>query len=300
MAQRRIALLINPTSGKGRGGQNAPIAARRLRERGLDVIELQGNSATESLQLAHDAVARGIDGLVACGGDGTVHLATQAVAEKNIPLGVIPVGTGDDNARSLRLPLKDVAAAADVIADGRTRTVDLGQVTAADGTKRFFVGVLSVGFDSEVNERANTMTWPHGQLRYLVAIVAQLRVFRPVPFTIGLDGKPVDTSEQMLVAVGNGRSYGGGMMVCPQAQMDDGLLDLTELTAISKLTFLRAFPSVFKGTHTRYPYVRTSQAKVIDIDAAGQIVYADGERIGPAPAHIEVRPGSLHTFAATN
>lgn len=296
MSQRNIAMLINPTSGRGRGAKNAPIAARRLRERGLTVTEVIGGSAEESLALAEIAVREGADGLVACGGDGTVHLAVQAVAGTDIPLGIIPVGTGDDNARTLGLPLNDVAAAADVIADNRTRTIDLGHVDTADGVARYYLGVLSVGFDSEVNERANKMTWPHGQARYLTAIVAELSVFKPLPFTMTLDGEVINESA-MLVAIGNGISYGGGMKVCFGALVDDGLLDVTVLGAVSKLTFLRAFPGVFKGTHAKHDFVTQHLVKTATIDAPGQIVYADGERVGPVPAQIEVRPQSLNVFA---
>lgn len=296
MSARHIALLVNPTSGKGRGGKNAPVAARRLRERGLIVTELAGGSAEESASLARAALREGADALVACGGDGTVNLALQAVAGTNIPLGIIPVGTGDDNARTLGLPLKDVAKAADVIADGRTRTVDLGLATTADGVSRYFLGVLSVGFDSQVNERANVMTWPHGQWRYLAAILAELRVFKPLPFSMTLDGQLLE-EEAMLIALGNGISYGAGMKICPEAKTDDGLLDLTILGAVSKLTFLRGFPKVFSGTHVRERYVQQHRVKHLTIDAPGQVAYADGERFGPVPAQIEIKPQAIRVLA---
>lgn len=292
MTGRTLALLVNPTSGKGRGGKNAPVAAHRLRERGHKVLELQGGSAQESLELARAAVNEGVDAVVACGGDGTVHLALQAVAGTPTPLGIIPVGTGDDNARYLRLPVRDAAAAADIVADGCTKTVDCGVVELADGTKEWFMGVLSAGFDSEVTERANAMTWPRGQARYMVAVIGELRVFEAVPFRLRLDDQLVER-KAMLVAVGNGVSYGGGMRVCPDARMDDGELDVTMLGEVSKTTFLRSFPSVFKGTHTRHPFVYQYRAKNIELEAPGQIVYADGERVGPAPAKIHVEPASL-------
>ncbi len=295
MSPRKVALLINPTSGQGKGGKHAPVAARRLRERGLEVIELTGTSAQDAQTMAQDAIASGVDALVACGGDGTVHLAVQAVAGTDTPLGIIPVGTGDDNARGLGVPLKDVQAAADVIADGNTRTVDLGHVSTADGTSRYFLGVMSAGFDSEVNERANEMTWPSGQLRYLVAIVAELRVFKALPYTMTVDNEVIK-DEGMLVAVGNGVSYGGGMKVCPDASLDDGMLDATFLAKVSKFTFLRVFPSVFKGTHVNHPFVTQYRGKDFTLDGPNQIAYADGERVGPLPAHATVKPASMQVF----
>ncbi|MEI6621343.1 MAG: diacylglycerol kinase [Actinomycetes bacterium] len=296
MTQRNVALLVNPTSGKGRGGKNAPIAVDRLRERGLIVSEIIGGSAEESAALARAAVREGADALIACGGDGTIHQAVQAVAETDVPLGIIPLGTGDDNARTLGLPLGDIAAAADVIADGRTRSVDLGHMTLADGTSEYFLAVLSIGFDSDVNEKANEMTWPHGQARYLRAIIATLKGFKPATFTMTLDDEHRVT-DAMLISFGNGVSYGGGMKVCPNAKLDDGLLDVTELGAVSTFTFLKSFPSVFKGTHTKFPFVTTHRIKKAYVDAPGQIAYADGERLGPVPVEIEVRPLALRVLA---
>ncbi|NQU36848.1 MAG: diacylglycerol kinase [Actinobacteria bacterium] len=299
MSQRSIAMLVNPGSGRGRGARNAPIAARRLRERGLRVTELIGGSAEESASLARVAVREGADALVACGGDGTLNLALQAVAETDTPLGILPVGTGDDNARTLGIPLKDVAAAADVIADGKTRSVDCGHVSTADGVDRYFLGVMSVGFDSEVTERANDMSWPHGQARYLVATLAELRVFAPLPFTMTIDGTPLK-QEAMLVAVGNGISYGGGMKVCPDANVTDGLLDMTVLAAVGKMKFVRTFPSVFKGTHVEHDYVSQHRFREATIDAPNQVVYADGERIGTVPAIVRVKPAAVNVFAPTS
>jgi diacylglycerol kinase (ATP) len=299
MSQRSIAMLVNPSSGSGRGARNAPIAARRLRERGLRVTELIGGSAEESASLARVAIREGADALVVCGGDGTLNLALQAVAETDTPLGILPVGTGDDNARTLGVPLKDIIAAADVIADGKTRVVDCGHVSTADGIDRYFLGVMSVGFDSEVNERANDMSWPHGQARYLIATLAELRVFQPLPFTMTIDGTPLK-QEAMLVAIGNGISYGGGMKVCPDANVSDGLLDMTVLAAVGKFEFIKAFPSVFKGTHTAHEYVTQHRFSEATIDAPNQVVYADGERIGTVPAIVRVKPAAVNVFAPTS
>lgn len=299
MSQLNIAMLVNPSSGRGRGARNAPLAARRLRERGLRVTELIGGSAEESASLARVAVREGADALVVCGGDGTVNLALQAVAETDTPLGILPVGTGDDNARTLGISLKDITAAADVIADGKTRLVDCGHVSTADDIERYFLGVMSVGFDSEVNERANEMSWPHGQARYLIATLAELRVFQPLPFTMTIDGEDI-RQEAMLVAVGNGISYGGGMKVCPEADVSDGMLDMTVLAAVGKGEFVRAFPSVFKGTHVAHDYVTQHRFERATINAPDQVVYADGERFGPAPATVVIKPGAVNVFAPTS
>ena len=292
---RHVVILVNPLAGRGRGAELGPLAIDHLRSRGVEVVEAIGVTATEAVESAATALAAGTDALVACGGDGTVHAALQLVAGTDTPLGIIPVGTGDDNARSLGIPLDDPTAAADVVAAGHTRTVDTGFVVTADETERWFLGVMSSGFDSLVNERANTMSFPKGQARYGVATVAELSVFKPLPYEMTVDGLS-HSGEAMLVAVGNGASYGGGMKVCPGAVLDDGLLEITFLGKVGKLTFLRVFPRVFKGTHVEHPAVTTLRGAHITLDAPGQIVYADGERVGPLPADVTCRPGSLRAL----
>jgi diacylglycerol kinase (ATP) len=292
----KAAILINPTSGKGRSGRNAPLAVSRLRERGMEVAVLEGGSSEAGLELAKRAVADGVDALIACGGDGTVHCALQAVYGTDTTLGIIPVGTGDDIARALDLPRDDAEAAADVIADGRTRTIDYAVIRSAGGAERAFLAVMSAGFDSEVTERANNMKWPTGKSRYLLATVAELGVYKPADFTITVDGRTTH-DEGMMLAIGNGPSYGGGMYVCPNATLDNGQLDLTFLTRTSKATFLKIFPRVFKGTHIHHPTVRTMRGTQIHVDAPGQTAYADGERVGALPVDVHVVASGLRVFA---
>lgn len=297
----RIVLLLNPTSGRGKAARRAPAVLRRLMERGLDVVQVEGTDALEADHALRAAVAEApCAAVVSCGGDGTVNLCLQVVAGTEIPLGILPFGTGNDNATSIGMP-SDPIAAADVIADavlaGRHRIVDAGRAVSADGVDRWFLGVMSSGFDSSVNERANVMTWPTGQARYLLAILAELRVFEPVPYSMvvdeGLDTERREEKAGMLVAVGNGTSYGGGMKVCPGALMDDGLLSLIFLDEVSTPKFLRVFPSVFKGTHVAIPEVHEHVAYTVRLDAPGQIAYADGERIGPLPVEARVVPGAV-------
>ena len=309
MTSRRVAVLVNPTAGRGKGATNAPLVMQGLKSRGYDPIDVRGRDAADAIEQlrtvvaaeeARDGEESGCVAVVVCGGDGTVHMALQVVVDHQIPLGIVPAGTGDDNARMFDFPRGDVSAATARIADaldrGAIRLVDVAEVHTADGTHRWFGAVMSSGFDSGVNERANTMSWPTGQARYVVAIMAELRSFKPVPYVMTVDGVKLER-EGMLVAVGNGTSYGGGMLVCPAASVEDGLLSVTFLARVSKATFLRVFPRVFKGTHVTHPAVTTYEGREVSLDAPGQIVYADGERVGPLPCEVRVVAGGLRLLA---
>ena len=282
--------MVNPTAGKGRAARCIDPVAERLRAAGNEVRQIAGASAEESLDLTRAAVADGVDAVVALGGDGMAHLALQAVAGTATPLGLIPAGTGNDLANTLGLP-DDPMRATDVVNGWSIRDVD---AVEADG--RWWGCVLGAGFDSAVNERANTMKWPRGKRRYDLAILAELRVFTPLPFVIHLDGVRWET-EAMLVAVANARSYGAGMQIAPDAVIDDGLLDITVLGPVGKFEFVRMYPTVYKGTHVRHPAVTTRRAREVRLEAPGVVAYADGERFAPLPLTSTCRPGALRVLA---
>jgi diacylglycerol kinase (ATP) len=288
---RDIALLTNPTSGRGRGGKVRDRALARLRGAGLDVRSLQGRDAAEALGLARQCVTDGVDALVVCGGDGMVHLAVQAVAGTGTPLGIVPAGTGNDVARYFDIPRKDPDAAVDRVVAGRTRTVDL-----ARSGEQYFVTVLAAGFDAAVNERANRMTWPKGQMRYNIATLAELRVFEPLPYTLQLDDRQVSL-DAMLVAVGNGPSFGGGLRITEGAVLDDGLLDVVVIKPITKPDLVRTYPKLFKGTHIHHPQYEHHLVRSVTVAAPGIVSYADGERFGPLPLTVECAPGALTVLA---
>jgi diacylglycerol kinase (ATP) len=286
----QIALLTNPTSGKGKGGRLSSLVAPRLREAGFTVRELTGRDADEALDLAHACVADGVETLAVVGGDGMVHLAIQALAGSQTRLGLVPAGTGNDVARYLDLPRKDVQLATDVLIGGKERTIDLARVGA-----KYYVTVLAAGFDAKVNERANQMTWPRGQMRYNLATIAELRTFKPIPYVLDLDGEE-HRFEAMMVAVGNGPSFGGGLRITEGALLDDGLLDVVVIRPMSKTALVRTYPKLFKGTHIFHPEYRHYAARSVTIAAPGVVAYADGERIGALPLTVEVVPGALRVL----
>jgi diacylglycerol kinase (ATP) len=284
---RQIALLTNPTSGKGKGRRSAAIALPRLKEAGFEVTELVGTDADDALDLARKAVADGVESLVVCGGDGMVHLAVQAVAGTETSLGIIPAGTGNDVARYFSIPRNDPQAAADIVVGSRVRSVDLARAGAT-----YFTTVLAAGFDSKVNERANAMAWPKGQMRYNLATLAELRVFRPLPYTLVLDGEE-RRLDAMLVAVGNGASFGGGLRITEGAKLDDGLLDVVVIRPMSKRKLVASYPRLFTGTISEIPQYEHHLAKEVTVAAPGIVAYADGERVGSLPLTVEAVPGAL-------
>lgn len=288
---REIALLTNPTAGKGRGARYRDLALDRLRDAGFIVRNLTGRDADEALDLARACVADGVEALVVCGGDGLVHLGVQAVADTGVPLGIVPAGTGNDVARYVDLPRRDPVAAADRVIASRTRTLDLARSGSA-----YFATVLAAGFDAVVNERANAMTWPRGQMRYTLATAAELRTFEPLPYVLDLDGRQVHL-DAMLVAVGNGPSFGGGLRITEGALLDDGLLDVVVIRPMSRVRLLRTYPRLFKGTHTSIPEYEHHRVRRVTVAAPGIVAYADGERFGSLPLTIECAPAALKVLA---
>lgn len=287
-----ITLFVNPTAGRGRGAPAAQPAASAFRAAGFSVRTVLGEDAADGLARARAAVAAGTGALVAVGGDGMANLALQAVAGTDTPFGLIPVGTGNDFARALGLPLGDPAAAARLTAEAlkedRLRSVDLGRV---GGT--WFGTVLASGFDSRVNDRGNRMRLPVGRFRYDLAMLAELAAFRPFAYRLTLDGGATREIDATLVAVGNGTFYGGGMRICPGADLADGLFDITVVGNCGRATLLSVFPKVYRGTHVDHPVVTVHRAARVELVAEGVTGYADGEPLGALPLTAECIPGAV-------
>ncbi|MER5722702.1 MULTISPECIES: diacylglycerol kinase [Streptomyces] len=291
-----ITLFVNPTAGSGRGARAAQPAASALRDAGFSVRTVLGEDADDALRRAREAVAGGTGALITVDGDGMMSLALQAVAGTATPLGAVAVGTGNDFARALGLPIRDPAAAgrlaAEALKAGTVRSIDLGRVG-----ERWFGSVLASGFDSRVNDRGNRMRWIGGRFKYDLAILAELAAFRPVPYRLRLDDGPVTEVEATLIAVGNGTTYGGGMRICADAVMDDGLLDVTVVGDCSRTTLLKVFPKVYRGTHLGHPAVTVHRVSSISLAAAGVTAYADGEPLGPLPLDATCVPGAVRVLA---
>jgi diacylglycerol kinase (ATP) len=185
------------------------------------------------------------------------------------------------------------ATSGDVIIAGHTDVIDLGHIQGADGTGTWFGTIAATGFDSLVSDRVNRMRWPHGRMRYNLAIVAELSKLRLLPFRLVLDGEREIVTDLTLAAFGNTRSYGGGMLICPNADHADGLLDITMITSGSRSRLMRLFPTVFKGTHVDLDEVTTYRARTVTVECPGINAYADGEYVCPLPVEISAVPAAL-------
>ena len=282
------ALVINPVSGQGKGASVGSYVAGYLNKKSVPFTIVTGNSAlalSNHLDIFLKANPQCV-GVIAVGGDGLLHIVLQKVIPAQVPITLIPAGTGNDFVRSLGWDLSDVDVQLDFVLSHPPQKMDAGLV---DG--EWFGSVLSTGFDAVVNERANKLKWPKGPMKYNVSIVLELPRFKPKMYDIHLDDRTLST-QAMLIAVGNGRSYGGGMLVCPEADMCDGFFDVMILHPVSKIEFIKVFPSVFIGAHVNHPAVEIVRSKKVRIDSKA-VAYCDGERIGQLPVNAECIPGVM-------
>ena len=273
-----IAVVGNRNAGGGRAARALPALLAALREAGHGITlvdEPTVDAARDALRELHT-----VDALIACGGDGTVHFTLQHALERQLPMGIVPAGSGDDAARAIGLPhgrrRGDLQRAIThcVRSIGDARPVDVIRATAADGTSEAYLGVLGAGFDSRVNARANGLTFPPGTAKYVRAMLQELGTFRPIAYRLEFPEQSIEVAG-MLIAVGNGSTYGGGMKVCPGADVRDGLAEVLIVGELPKLSFLRLFPRVFSGTHVHHPVTRVLAGREFVLHAPGETAYAD-------------------------
>ena len=285
-------VVVNPKAGLGAAASLATQVVGFLQSREIAYRMISPNSAAETKALVAESLRNGeATRLLSVGGDGLFHLLLQFAIEFKVPLAIVPGGTGNDFYRTLGWFDHNLTDYLEHLISTAPTLVDVGVV---DG--EYFGAVLSSGFDSVVNERANKMKWPKGPAKYNAAIVLEFPKFQPIEFKIFADEKILEV-EAMLIAIGNGNSYGGGMRVCPDAVLNDGLFDVMILHPVSKLEFIKVFPTVYKGTHIEHPQVEVIRARAIRIESSA-VAYADGERIGQLPVQVESLPQSLLTWPA--
>jgi diacylglycerol kinase (ATP) len=286
----RMSVIRNPASGRGKRVRQWGRIAAELRQLGAEVIETDypGHASQIASQL---------DGIVvAAGGDGTINEVLRGMGPTST-LGLIPMGTGNDLCRSLRITADN---AIDVLKAGATQEIDVWQWSTGEGSGRF-VNVAGCGFDAAVADRINHgVKWLTGTPAYVYAVVATLLGFRPAELRITVGEEEIE-SRLMLCALANATCYGGGMKVAPNAQMNDGLLDIVMVRELSRLGFLKAFPKVFSGQHVGHPAVTILKANRASIASIMPLpVLADGELVGTTPLAVSLCPDRLRVISPPN
>ena len=288
--ERRVALLCNPSAGGGRAARLLPRAEAALRGVGVDFHTEVTRSLEHGRALALSAAKAG-EVTVTLSGDGLIGCVVGAL--RDVPgsvLGILPGGRGNDTARVLGIP-SEIGAACAVIATGVERDLDIGEVGG-----RSFIGIASLGFDSDANRIANAAPSRLGKLVYVYGALRALATWRPARFELRLDGEPISSTGYSVAACNSG-CYGGGMHLAPDAELDDGLLDVVLIAEIAKRSFLATLPKAFNGTHVLHPAVRVLRGRELQVDADRPFdVYADGDPIGATPATIRVVPRALRVL----
>lgn len=291
-----IAVVANPTAGRGKGAKLIPKVDALLRSLGAPHTLHICEGPDDPQRLAREAASQGADIVAALGGDGQVGAVANGIIGTGAALGVIPAGTGNDFARHLGLDRKDPLAATALLASPTIHKIDVVRITTPEG-ERYYVNVGGAGFDSEVNEHANGVKHLKGTAKYIYSTFVVLSRFKAGNFTVKVDGQD-HAFRGMMLAVGNASSYGGGMLVCPDAKSDDGVLDICVIQELPKRQFVMTFPKVFKGRHVGHRAVQMLRGTKVEISADRPfLVYADGERVGSLPATFTVEPQALPVVA---
>lgn len=297
-----IALMMNLNAGVGRTHRLADYVFQQFEEHGLPYVFVRGNSAEDAIAKVTERIGE-FSAVVAVGGDGSVHTAAQVAFHNKLPLGIIASGSGDDVARACGLPhgrnFEATKTAVDHfvqawLANDKTE-IDVMFATTSDEKEHVVLAVMSCGFDSRVNANSAKMTYLKGTFRYIVAMLKTLTRFSPINYHTIIDGVEENFSA-MLIAFGNGSMFGGGMKVCPSANIKDGELDYIVVNEISIPTLLSVFPKVFTGKHVSHPKVDEARAKSVWLHAPGEQVWGDGEYLGESPLQIEIKPNSISIF----
>jgi diacylglycerol kinase (ATP) len=304
----RLTLVVNPSAGHGRAGRLLPKVTAALvaglPSESLRVVQSSSWAdarlrCIEAVHNARDSVAEGRrDSLLVMGGDGMMHLGLNAAANTAVPLGLIPAGRGNDFCRGVGVPTSPMAAVAVIVA-GQQRRIDLMSVTGklVDGAEHRWVGsIVSTGFDGRVGYRTNQLTYSLGGLEYAISALAELSRFEPLPYRLVIDGQPRQQTA-MFIAVGNAGWFGGGMQGCPNADVTDGMLDITVVNPVSRTTLLRLLPTMFTGGFVKDPAVELLRAKEVVVDGDGLYAMADGEELGSVPVTLRAASDALSIYA---
>ncbi len=287
----RITILLNPSARHGRARHLLEGALEVFRRHAVDFEVRESQSPQHLIELAHRAREQKPDLIVSAGGDGTHHYVLNGLFGSATPLGLIPIGRGNDFAKGIGMP-RDPRAAATALLNGQVREVDLARVGPV-----VYGCVAGVGFDSTVNRYANErVRWLSGTLAYVWSLLYCLKDYRPEPLEITADEESF-SGEVAFALVGNNSSYGGGIRLAPRAKLDDGLLDVCIIPSMGRLELLRWIPRAYRGEHLRHPRIKYFQARKITLRTTSRMeLFGDGEFLQELPATIEVVPRALRVI----
>ena len=293
-----LGVIINPAANRGRAAAVGEKVFEHFAKAGVAVINLSASSSLEAQAKANQLIqSQEISAVVAVGGDGTSQLGAGIAIPSQIPLGLIPAGSGNDQFRQLNIDLKDIATACDNIISsiGNPRRVDAMKVSL-DNRELWSLGSISAGFDALCATRANDLKWPKGPNSYIAAMLMELPRFESIEYHLDVDGEK-RVVNAMLCGVANVKNFGGGMMISPDSDITDGELEVFILHKVSRAKLLRIFPTVYKGNHVKFPEVEIFKAKSIRISNDRFPVTCDGELVGKAPFAVEVHPGACQLLS---
>ena len=293
-----LGVIVNPQANRGRAALVGERVFEALAKAGIAAINLSATSALEAKKKAEELISlQEISALIAVGGDGTSQLCAGIAVPNQISLGIVPAGSGNDQARELNIDLHDTQAAVKNIVDSldTPRRVDAMKVSVS-GKEIWSIGSISAGFDALCATRANSLRWPKGPNSYIAALLLELPSFNAIEYHLDVDGDK-RVIEAMLCGVANAKSFGGGMMISPNSEITDGELEVFILHKVSRARLLRIFPTVYKGKHLRFPEVEIFKAKSIKIGNDNFPVTCDGELVGNAPFSAEVHPEALRLLS---
>ena len=297
----RTLVIANPMSGAGATGRRLAHLEPRIREALGPVALERTRGPRDAERLAREGVAAGIDRVVVVGGDGTLSEAVSGLLGAGLGrrarLGLLPMGTGGDLARSLRIP-RDIDQALACIAEDHARTLDAGRVDyqAPEGRRTaYFLNVASLGISGLIDMLVNRAPkFLGGQASFGIGTVRALLQYRPPSVRLRVDGEVVHDGPLVLAAAANGRCFGGGMQIAPNAELDDGAFDVVLIDGDSKWVLLTKLPKLYRGTHLGEPEVKSYVGRSIEAESSDEVwIDIDGEPLGTLPLRCEILPAAV-------
>lgn len=293
--------MINRNAGNGNGYRTWLKVRENLDQRAISYKHIYTTNSEEAVQLLTNLLSTqaGWQAVTVIGGDGTIHSVLPALRHYQIPLGIIPAGSGNDTARAFGIPMSCIAAL-DIVLSGQRQRSDLISTAGI-----YTLTALAIGFDAAVANNVNLSLYKKicnflrmGRLAYIIGVLHTLMTFKPGKATITCDGHTAVYEGTWMTAITNSSSYGGGLVICPQAKHNDGLLDVCVVQGCSRWQLLRLFPTVITGKHVNLSFVKMLRGREITVNFDDhRLALGDGENISSLPYSASVDQDALHVLS---